>query len=100
MKYIECRLHVNNCRLSAIGRQEGVYGSEIRLSGCGKPSNAANETLVSLSSSELCGGIVGASVEGAILESTGIPDWYGVAQVEFPFMSCKEDSMRLEAKPN
>jgi hypothetical protein len=45
MKHIECRLHVANCRLSAmgIGRQEQVYGGEIRPSSCFKPSNAANK---------------------------------------------------------
>jgi hypothetical protein len=58
MKCIECRLHVTDCRLSAIGTQEGVNGCEIRSSGRGKPSNAANKTLVSLSLSELSRGIV------------------------------------------
>jgi hypothetical protein len=59
MKCVECRLNVTNCRLSVIvGRQEGVYGCEIRSNGRGKPSNAANKTLVSLSLSELSRGIV------------------------------------------
>ncbi len=43
MKCVECRLHVTNCRPSAIGRQEGVYGCKIRSSGCGKLSDAANK---------------------------------------------------------
>jgi hypothetical protein len=55
MKCVEGRLHMANCRLSALGRQEGVYGCEIRSSDRGKPFDAANKNLVSLSLLELCG---------------------------------------------
>jgi hypothetical protein len=77
VKCVKSSFHMPCQWLVAVRRQKRVNSRNVRTSGTGKPTNAANQTLVSLLLTKLCWRM-SLSIQGAI-ELIGTPDQYGVA---------------------